>query len=55
MQFDRVGIFSYSHEEGTSAFNLDDNITEEEKQRRAEAIMEVQQEISYRKNIRKSR
>jgi ribosomal protein S12 methylthiotransferase len=53
MQFDRVGIFSYSHEEGTSAFNLDDNIAEEEKQRRAEAIMEVQQDISYRKNIEK--
>ena len=53
IQFDRVGIFSYSHEEGTSAFNLPDNIPEEEKQRRAEEIMEVQQEISYQKNLQK--
>jgi ribosomal protein S12 methylthiotransferase len=53
IQFDRVGIFSYSHEEGTSAFNLVDDIPEEEKQRRAEEIMEVQQEISYQKNLQK--
>jgi len=53
MQFDRVGIFSYSHEEGTSAFNLQDNIAEEEKQKRAEDIMELQQEISYQKNMAK--
>jgi len=53
MQFDRVGIFSYSHEEGTSAYHLSDNIPEDEKQRRAEEIMEIQQEISYRKNVEK--
>jgi ribosomal protein S12 methylthiotransferase len=53
MQFDRVGIFSYSHEEGTSAYHLSDNIPEDEKQRRAEEIMELQQEISYRKNVEK--
>jgi ribosomal protein S12 methylthiotransferase len=53
MQFDRVGIFSYSHEEGTSAYNLFDNTTPEEKQKRAEEIMEVQQEISYKKNAEK--
>ena len=53
MQFDRVGIFTYSHEEGTSAYSLSDDIPEAEKQRRADAIMEVQQEISYQKNKEK--
>jgi ribosomal protein S12 methylthiotransferase len=52
-RFDRVGIFSYSHEEGTSAFDLDDNIPQDEKERRAQDIMEVQQEISYEKNAEK--
>ncbi|MCX6206235.1 MAG: 30S ribosomal protein S12 methylthiotransferase RimO [Bacteroidetes bacterium] len=52
-RFDRVGIFSYSHEENTSAFDLVDNIPAEEKQRRAEEIMEVQQEISLEKNQEK--
>lgn len=50
MQFDRVGIFTYSHEENTSAYELEDNISSEEKERRAQEIMEVQQEISYAKN-----
>src|SRR5688500_8705530 len=52
-RFDRVGIFSYSHEEGTSAHSLVDDIPPEEKQRRAEDIMAVQQEISYEKNQEK--
>jgi ribosomal protein S12 methylthiotransferase len=52
-RFDRVGIFSYSHEEGTSAFDLNDNISPEEKERRAQEVMEVQQEISYEKNSEK--
>jgi ribosomal protein S12 methylthiotransferase len=52
-QFDRVGIFTYSHEEGTSAYELEDNILQEEKDRRAQDIMEVQQEISYQKNAEK--
>jgi ribosomal protein S12 methylthiotransferase len=50
MEFDRVGIFTYSHEENTSAFNLENNVSEEEKERRAQEIMDVQQEISYQKN-----
>jgi ribosomal protein S12 methylthiotransferase len=45
-RFDRVGIFTYSHEENTSAHDLVDDVPAEEKQRRAEEIMEVQQEIS---------
>ncbi len=52
-RFDRVGIFTYSHEEGTSAHDLEDNISSEEKQLRAQEIMEVQQEISYEKNREK--
>jgi ribosomal protein S12 methylthiotransferase len=53
IRFDRVGIFSYSHEEGTTAFFLEDNIPAEIKEKRAQEIMEVQQEISYQKNIEK--
>ena len=53
MQFDRVGIFPYSHEEGTSAHGLDDSIPREEKEARAQEIMEVQQEISLAKNMAK--
>jgi len=52
-RFDRVGIFTYSHEEGTSAYGLADDVPAAEKQRRAEEIMEVQQEISYEKNHEK--
>lgn len=52
-RFDRVGIFTYSHEEGTAGFLLKDNVPAKEKQRRAEEIMEVQQEISYEKNQEK--
>jgi len=46
-RFDRVGIFSYSHEENTGAYELTDNITQEEKEERAQEIMEVQQQISF--------
>ena len=52
-RFDRVGIFTYSHEEDTPAYGLEDNVPAEEKQRRAEEIMAVQQEISYEKNQEK--
>lgn len=52
-RFDRVGIFTYSHEEGTSAYNLPDNIPAKEKERRAQEIMEVQQEISFELNQQK--
>jgi len=52
-RFDRVGIFTYSHEEGTSAHEFEDNIPAEVKQQRAQEIMEVQQEISYEKNQEK--
>jgi ribosomal protein S12 methylthiotransferase len=52
-RFDRVGIFTYSHEEDTPAFGLADDVPADEKQRRAEDIMAVQQEISYEKNQEK--
>ncbi len=52
-RFDRVGIFTYSHEENTGAFDLTDNITSEEKEVRAQEIMEVQQQISFEKNQEK--
>ncbi|SFO68663.1 SSU ribosomal protein S12P methylthiotransferase [Chitinophaga sp. YR627] len=53
MRLDRVGVFTYSHEEGTSAYELEDNIPAEEKERRAQDIMETQQEISLEKNQEK--
>lgn len=52
-RFDRVGIFPYSHEEGTSAGDLVDDVPAEEKERRAQEIMELQSEISYEKNQEK--
>jgi len=52
-RFDRVGIFTYSHEEGTSAYHLEDDVFPAEKERRAQEIMKVQQEISYEKNCEK--
>ncbi|MFN5022039.1 MAG: 30S ribosomal protein S12 methylthiotransferase RimO [bacterium] len=50
MQFDRVGIFTYSHEEDTSAHALEDTLSAEEKEERAQEIIEFQQEISFEKN-----
>ncbi|MGN6421466.1 MAG: 30S ribosomal protein S12 methylthiotransferase RimO [Pseudobacter sp.] len=52
-RFDRVGIFTYSHEENTTAYDLEDTIPAEEKEARAQEIMEVQQEISFEKNQEK--
>ena len=52
-RFDRVGIFTYSHEEGTSAHDLVDDVPAEVKESRAQEIMEVQQEISFELNQEK--
>lgn len=52
-RFDRVGIFTYSHEEGTSAYGLEDNVPGAVKEQRAQEIMEVQQDISYELNQQK--
>ncbi len=53
MRFDRVGIFTYSHEEQTSAHELVDDVPAEEKEERAQEIMELQQDISLEKNQEK--
>ncbi len=45
-KFERLGIFTYSHEENTHAFKLEDNVPQKEKQRRADEIMKVQKKIS---------
>jgi ribosomal protein S12 methylthiotransferase len=52
-RFDRLGCFTYSHEEKTHAYNLEDDVPEDIKQERADAIMEIQQGISYQKNQEK--
>jgi ribosomal protein S12 methylthiotransferase len=52
-RFDRVGIFTYSHEEGTSAHDLVDDVPAEEKESRAQQVMETQQEISLEMNQQK--
>lgn len=52
-RFDRLGCFTYSHEEKTHAHLLNDDVPEEVKQDRVDAIMEVQQHISYDKNQQK--
>lgn len=46
-RFDRLGIFTYSHEEDTHAFGMEDNVPEEVKQERANAVMQLQEGISY--------
>ncbi|WP_350287612.1 30S ribosomal protein S12 methylthiotransferase RimO [uncultured Croceitalea sp.] len=50
MRFERLGCFTYSHEENTHAYNLVDNVPEEVKQQRANEIMEVQSQISWELN-----
>ena len=50
VRFDRLGVFEYSREEGTSAFDLADPIPQKEKERRKSAIMELQQTISMERN-----
>ena len=52
-KFDRLGCFTYSHEENTHAFTLPDNVDDETKQERANQIMEIQQDISLALNQQK--
>ncbi|MDO4763978.1 MAG: 30S ribosomal protein S12 methylthiotransferase RimO [Flavobacteriaceae bacterium] len=52
-RFDRLGCFTYSHEENTTAYELEDNVPQEEKEARVEEIMELQQQISWEKNQEK--
>lgn len=53
MRFDRLGVFPYSHEDDTHSFTMQDILSQEEKEARAEAIMEVQQGISAELNQQK--
>ncbi len=53
MRFERLGCFTYSHEENTHAYNLEDNVPEEVKQNRANEIMELQSAISWELNQEK--
>ena len=53
MRFERLGCFTYSHEENTHAFNLEDDVPEEVKQERANEIMELQSQISWELNQEK--
>lgn len=53
MRFDRLGVFTYSHEEQTHSYSMEDNVPEEEKQRRLDDIMLAQEEISYELNQQK--
>lgn len=50
MRFERLGCFTYSHEENTHAFKLHDNIPEEVKQERSNIIMDIQSQISWENN-----
>jgi ribosomal protein S12 methylthiotransferase len=52
-KFDRLGIFTYSHEDNTHSYTLEDNVPDEVKQERADAIMELQQGISVELNEEK--
>ncbi|MGB7392777.1 MAG: 30S ribosomal protein S12 methylthiotransferase RimO [Pricia sp.] len=53
MRFERLGCFTYSHEEDTYAYNLEDDVPEEIKQARANEIMELQSQISWELNQEK--
>ncbi|WP_066224803.1 30S ribosomal protein S12 methylthiotransferase RimO [Formosa haliotis] len=53
MRFERLGCFTYSHEENTHAYNLEDDVPEDVKQERANEIMEIQSQISWEMNQEK--
>jgi ribosomal protein S12 methylthiotransferase len=53
MRFERLGCFTYSHEENTHAYNLEDDVPEDVKQQRANDIMELQSQISWELNHEK--
>ena len=53
MRFDRLGCFTYSHEENTTAYQLEDDVPEEVKLARANEIMEIQSQISWELNQQK--
>lgn len=54
IQFERLGVFSYSHEENTHAFNLKDSVSSTVKKARVEELMAIQEEISLELNQKKT-
>ncbi|MGQ1929109.1 30S ribosomal protein S12 methylthiotransferase RimO [Ornithobacterium rhinotracheale] len=52
-RFDRLGCFTYSHEENTHAFNMEDDVPQEVKEQRVAEIMEIQSQISWELNQEK--
>ena len=53
MKFERLGVFQYSHEDDTAAFELEDDVDTDTKEERASRLMQIQQEISFQKNEEK--
>ena len=53
MRFDRLGVFTYSHEDDTHSFSMPDDIPADIKQERADELMDLQQGISHELNQRK--
>jgi ribosomal protein S12 methylthiotransferase len=53
MRFDRLGVFTYSHEESTRAYKLEDDIPQEIKEERAAELMGIQEQISLELNQKK--
>jgi ribosomal protein S12 methylthiotransferase len=53
MRFDRLGIFTYSHEDQTHSYSMDDDVPAAIKQERADTIMEIQERISGELNAEK--
>jgi len=53
MEFERLGVFQYSHEDDTAAFELEDDVDTDTKEERASRLMQIQQEISFQKNEEK--
>ncbi len=53
MKIDRLGVFTYSREEDTPAYSLDNQIDEEEKEKRRDTIMLIQSEVSEEQNKKK--
>ncbi|HNM31565.1 MAG TPA: 30S ribosomal protein S12 methylthiotransferase RimO [Chitinophagales bacterium] len=53
MQFERLGVFQYSHEDDTAAHKMEDDVDAATKEERASRLMQLQQEISFQKNLDK--
>ncbi len=52
MKFDRLGVFTYSHEENTHSYTMEDDVPQEVKEERADIIMGIQQEIAFENNVK---